>query len=76
MQILSKGLSFSPKQNMEEFTVFKDINLFLHKLLFRFLHEQRSSSHAASKTLQEDNKKAIEDLLALLDEGPSKLTRR
>lgn len=57
IQILSKGLSFSPKQNMEELTVFKDLNLILRKVLFRFLHEQKDKSPAACKILQEEVKK-------------------
>lgn len=56
---------------MEKFTVFKDINLFLRKVLFRFLHDQRNRGPGACKTLQEYDKKVFEDLLALLDEKPS-----
>lgn len=52
---------------MKEFTVYKDINLFLCKVLF--LYAQWDRSHAACETLQEDDRKAIDDLLALLDEG-------
>lgn len=53
IQILNRGLSFSHKQNMEEFMVFKDTNLFLCKVLFRYLHEQKDKISAACETLQE-----------------------
>lgn len=37
----SKGLSFSPTASMNEFTVFKDLNLFLHKVIFQLWHTGR-----------------------------------
>lgn len=42
--LLNRRLTFSPRDNMEEITVYKDICLFLQKMLFCFLHEQMMGS--------------------------------
>lgn len=39
------------------------------RYLFRYLHEQQDKSPLACETIQKDDQRAIEDLLALLDEG-------
>lgn len=41
ISLLQKGLSFSPTASMNEFEVFKDINLFLRKVIFRYWHSDR-----------------------------------
>lgn len=51
ISLLQKGLSFSPTSSMSEFEVFKDINLFLRKVIFRYWH----SDHRDGNPIDEKN---------------------
>lgn len=70
INLLKKGLSFSPTSSMNEFEVYKDVSLFLRKVLFRLWHAKRLNDPLTSESsLDKDEKEAIECLVALLDEN-------
>lgn len=63
IKLLKKGLSFSPKSPMNEFEVFKDISLFLRKVLFRLWHTRSADDlQTPEVNLDRDEKEAIESL--------------
>lgn len=71
--LLSKGLFFSPVTSMDEFTVYKDINLFLRKVVFQLFHAGQKTDtpqiEVVSMTAEEKELHlALENLMALLDE--------
>lgn len=39
INLLQKGMSFSPVDNMDKFTVYKDVSLFLRKVFFRSIYQ-------------------------------------
>lgn len=69
IQLLKKGLSFSPTSPMNEFEVFKDISLFLRKVLFKLWHNKDTAAFETPElNLDKDEKEAIDNLISLLDE--------
>lgn len=73
IKLLGSGLSSSPETPMDEFTVYKDINLVLCKAIFQVWHAgQRDTSlndGSLPMTPEDKEKKlALESLISLLDE--------
>ncbi|XP_073465173.1 NACHT, LRR and PYD domains-containing protein 3-like [Aquarana catesbeiana] len=70
LKLLQKGLSFSPTAPMNEFEVFKDINLFLRKVLFKLWHHNNPDNKSTpDSNLDKDENEAINNLMALLEEN-------
>lgn len=75
ISLLQKGMSFSPVANMDEFTVYKDVALFLRKAFLRSLYEGKGSLAVATLPLDEDDQLALDTLNSLLadNEGLSQI---
>lgn len=55
---------------MNEFEVFKEISLFLRKVLFKLWHSNKSSNQQVpEENLDKEDKEALENLISLLDEN-------
>lgn len=55
---------------MNEFEVFKDISLFLRKVLFKLWHTRSLDGQQTSEAnLDKDERESIENLISLLDEN-------
>lgn len=65
-QLLQRGMSFSPVSDMEEFTVYKDIVLFLRKVFFRSLYQKGETEEPP---LDADDQQALAILNSLLEEN-------
>lgn len=53
---------------MNEFEVFKDINLFLRKVIFRYWHSERKEINTTDEQTKEEQE-ALEVLVSLLEEN-------
>lgn len=69
IQLLRKGMSFSPTDNMDEFMVYKDVVLFLRKIFFKALYSQEDNSLTHTSQPEEDNEIALNILISLLEEN-------
>lgn len=69
ISLLQKGMTFSPVNNMDEFTVFKDITLFLRKVFLRSLYDCTDNTAAPAIPLDVDDQKALDILNSLLEES-------
>lgn len=70
IRLLKKGLSFSPTSPMNEFEVFKDISLFLRKVLFKLWHSRGpDNTLTLESNLDKDEREAINNFMSLLDEN-------
>lgn len=67
--MLEKGLTFSPMQTLDKFTLTKDVYLFFRKLVFKLLHKQPPLPHG----LLESDQQTLQDLLDLLNEDEAPL---
>lgn len=73
IKLLSRGLSFSSSTSMDEFIVYKDIRLFLRKVIFHIWHGGHKDSTQTGGSLPEtpedkEERSALENLVALLEE--------
>lgn len=68
LSLLSRGLSFSPKSGMNEFEVYKDISLYLRKVIFRYWHSTRHTEINPS-TQNKEEREALDALVSLLQEN-------
>lgn len=75
ISLLQKGMSFSPVAGMDEFTVYKDITLFLGKVFLQSLHERKDNQEAATMIVDVEYQRALDILNSLLkeNEGPPKI---
>ncbi|XP_069611596.1 uncharacterized protein [Ranitomeya imitator] len=64
LQLLSKGLSFSPTNSFHYFTAIKDLHLFSRKLLLKKLHQKKNFC----EPMTEIEREALQNLEDLLDE--------
>lgn len=71
ISLLQKGMTFSPVNNMDKFTVFKDITLFLRKVFLRSLYDNSIATPVV--TLEADDQRALEILNSLLEENEGPL---
>lgn len=69
VQLLQRGMSFSPVSNMEEFTVYKDVVLFLRKVFFRSLYQQDDRETEINPQPDLDDQHALAILNSLLEEN-------
>lgn len=69
ISLLQKGLSFSPTATMSEFEVFKDVSLFLRKVIFRYWHSDRGDQSAEMDEQSKEERDSLEALIALLEEN-------
>lgn len=69
ISLLQKGMTFSPVNNMDEFTVFKDIMLFLRKVFLHFLYDRTDNTAAPVMSMDVDDQKALDIMNSLLDES-------
>lgn len=65
IRVLKKGLHFCPNNNANKFEVFKDLQLFVRKLLLKSLYQRQHPS--TDKTPQEN--KALNQLISLVEES-------
>lgn len=68
ISLLKKGLSFSPKSVMNEFEVYKDVSLFLRKVIFKYWHNNRHNTQTVDPNNQEEQE-ALHTLVSLLQEN-------
>lgn len=75
ISLLQKGMTFSPVANMDKFTVFKDVTLFLRKVFLHSLYDQKDSAAVAALPIDAEDQKALDILNSLLEEneGPSEI---
>lgn len=69
ISLLQKGLSFSPVSNMDEFTVYKDIVLFLRKVFLKSLYTESDIPTDTTMSPNTDDEQALEILNSLLLES-------
>lgn len=69
IQLLQRGMFFSPVSDMEEFTVYKDVVLFLRKVFFRSLYQQGDATSMREPQLDTDDQQALAILNSLLEES-------
>lgn len=70
IDLLQRGMSFSPTNQMDEFTIFKDVTLFLRKVFLRFIHTGKPAPETDINTKnQDDEMLAILNSLLEEDEG-------
>lgn len=70
IKLLKKGLSFSPTSPMNEFEVFKDISLFLRKVIFKLWHSRGpDNTLTLDSNLDKDEREAIDNRMSLLEEN-------
>ncbi|XP_069605723.1 uncharacterized protein [Ranitomeya imitator] len=65
--VLSRGLTFSPAQRADNFTLIKDLFLFCRKIVLQVLHIQPQ----AISSLDQTEHGVFQDLMELLQEGES-----
>lgn len=68
IKLLKKGMTFSPVTNIDEFTVFKDITLFLRKIFFRSLYTNTDNAFDPIESIGVEDQKVLDILNSLLDE--------
>lgn len=68
LSLLQIGLSFSPKSGMNEFQVYKDISLFLRKVIFKYWHSARHNKLQINQSDKEE-RAALDTLVSLLQEN-------
>lgn len=59
IQLLQRGMSFSPVNVMDEFNVYKDVTLFLRKVYLRYLHTRRETPGCGEAADEEKDKEAL-----------------
>lgn len=69
ISLLAKGMSFSLTSAMDEFTVYKDITLFLRKVFLRSLYDGKDGVSTANTIIDSDDQNALDILNSLLDEN-------
>lgn len=69
INLLAKGMSFSSTSAMDEFTVYKDITLFLRKVFLRSLYEREGGTSTVNTILDSDDQKVLDILNLLLEEN-------
>lgn len=76
ISLIQRGMSFSPVTNMDEFTVYNDITLFLRKAFLRSLHERKDNQPTSTMTVDAEDQRALDILNSLLkeNEGPLETT--
>lgn len=67
--LLQRGMSFSPTSQMDEFTVFKDVTLFIRKVFLRFIHTNSSGPMIAKDTTTSQDEEVLAILSSLLEEN-------
>lgn len=65
VSVLKKGLDFCPSRNLDKFEVYKDLHLFIRKLILKKLYHRQQGN--IDHTPQE--KKALDQLISLLEEN-------
>lgn len=68
LSLLKKGLSFSPKSGMNEFEVYKDISLYLRKVIFKYWHSSKHDELQLNQSNREEGD-ALIALISLLQEN-------
>lgn len=66
-------MTFSPVNIMDEFTVFKDITLFLRKVFLRSLYDRTDNTAVAATPMDVEDQKALDILNSLLEENEGPL---
>lgn len=68
IHLLSKGPSFSPTSSMDEFVIYKDIYLFVRRVLFKLIlgDTKETAVTAIAKQTAEEDLHALQDLIDLL----------
>lgn len=65
VSVLKKGLNFCPSQNLDKFEIYKDLQIFICKLILKqFYHRQQGNIDC---TPQENQ--AVDQLISLLEES-------
>lgn len=62
-------MSFSPISRMDEFTVYKDVVLYLRTILFRSLYERKGPTEIVGPSVNAEDQNAIDILNSLLEES-------
>ncbi|XP_077113081.1 uncharacterized protein LOC143768273 [Ranitomeya variabilis] len=63
MEVLSKGLTFSPTNNFDSFTAIKDLFLFSRKLILKKLHTKGTGEHQCIDQTETETLRILEELL-------------
>ncbi|XP_069599809.1 uncharacterized protein [Ranitomeya imitator] len=71
IRVLALGLSFSPMNRLDKFTLIKDVYLFCRKLVFKLMYHQPS----IVDSLPHDERQVFSDLVQLLEENELPVTR-
>ncbi|XP_069615893.1 uncharacterized protein [Ranitomeya imitator] len=66
MEVLQRGLTFSPSNNLDSFTSIKDTHLFARKVVLKKLHASKNDRDLASMGVEEE---ALEALISLEEEN-------
>lgn len=69
LALLSRGLSFSPSADMDEFEIYKDLNLFLRRVYYRSLYSDRPSEPNVTREPSTGDTLALKQLESLFEEG-------
>lgn len=69
ISLLQRGLTFSPVSNMDEFTVYKDIVLFLRKVILKSLYTDQEIPKGILPPLNTEDQQALDILHSLLQES-------
>lgn len=63
--VLKKGLNFCPTHNLDKFELYKDLQLFVRKIILKKLYHKQSAN--PDRTTQENQ--ALDQLISLLEES-------
>lgn len=67
--LLSKGLSFSPVEQMDHFEVYKDLCHFLRRVYFKLIFLGREKLDQKDEVDKIQDKDALDHLVSLFEEG-------
>lgn len=67
IDLLNKEISFSPTEDMDEFTVYKDITLSLRKMYNGSFYNGEGNPPNNSTTVDDNDREALEILNSLLE---------
>lgn len=69
LDLLRKGISFSPTSRMDHFEIYKDLFLFLRKVYYKILYSEKQATDGSIQETNPTDIVAIDQLVSLLEEG-------
>ncbi|XP_069601832.1 uncharacterized protein [Ranitomeya imitator] len=69
LNVLEKGLTFSPSSHLDKFQVVKDIHLFARKIILQKLHHRNDLNSMDGSDLEMETLRNLEDLLEENESG-------